>query len=205
MKSRLFRKDEVSEFVNLANDEDVKRAKVRGPLKTWTIKGQVVAGPFTSINGPLNARGRVYIGKYCAFGQHVGLISSNHRTDMPNQQLWFNERHGFKIPVSSKGPIDVGHNVWIGDKATVLSGVSIGHGAVVAAGAIVTNDVAPFSIVGGNPAREIMQRCPQDVIDLLLKLELWHWDDDKISRNRAFFETSLTHMTKRKLKKLVKD
>lgn len=58
----------------------------------------------------------------------------------------------------SKGGVHIGKNVWIGDKATILPGVSIGEGTVVAANAVVTKDVPPFCVVGGNPARVIRQR-----------------------------------------------
>ena len=58
-------------------------------------------------------------------------------------------------PITSKGPVVIGNNVWIGDKATILPGVTIGDGAVIAANAVVTKDVPAYSVVGGNPARVI--------------------------------------------------
>lgn len=57
-----------------------------------------------------------------------------------------------KRPITSKGPVIIGNNVWIGDKATILPGVTIGDGSVIAANAVVTKDVPPYSVVGGNPA-----------------------------------------------------
>ncbi|MCF3972928.1 CatB-related O-acetyltransferase [Paracoccus sp. EGI L200073] len=112
---------------------------------------------------------------------------------MPNQQVSFNKRFGFAPAVETKGPIEIGHNVWIGDKVNVLSGVQVGHGAVIAAGATVTRTVPDFAIVGGSPARIIRKRFSDDVITQMLQIKWWHWDDERIKRNRAFFETALQH------------
>ena len=58
-------------------------------------------------------------------------------------------------PIISKGPVSIGKNVWIGDKATILPNVSIGDGAIIAANAVITKDVPPYSVAGGNPAKII--------------------------------------------------
>ncbi|WP_205758634.1 CatB-related O-acetyltransferase [Qingshengfaniella alkalisoli] len=88
--------------------------------------------------------------------------------------------------------MEIGHNVWIGDKVTVLSGVRVGHGAVIGAGTTVTKSVPPFAIVAGSPAREIRYRFSPSVIRQMLDLSWWDWDDERIARNRAFFETSIS-------------
>jgi serine acetyltransferase len=72
--------------------------------------------------------------------------------------------------------------VWIGHGAIVLPGRSIGIGAVVAAGAVVTKDVAPYAIVAGNPARVIRQRFPAAIADRLLRLAWWNWDHEQLRR-----------------------
>ena len=81
-----------------------------------------------------------------------------------------------KRPITSKGPVVIGNNVWIGDKATILPGVSIGDGAVIAANAVVTKDVPPYAIVGGVPAKVIGYRYDEDTIDFLLKVKWWNKD-----------------------------
>lgn len=187
----IFNKAEVKDMYSLMSKEEVISGNIRGPFDKWSIKGHVHCGKFSSINGVFNARGRVRIGKYCAFGQYVSLISGNHRTDMPNQQIWFSQRFGFKIPAETKGPIEVGHNVWIGDKVNILSGVQVGHGSVVAAGSTVTKSVGPFEIVAGSPARLIKKRFTDSVISQLLEVNWWNWSDDTISANRYFFETEI--------------
>jgi hypothetical protein len=74
----------------------------------------------------------------------------------------------------------IGSDVWIGTDAMVLSGVSIGHGAIVAARAVVTRDVPPYAIVAGVPAKVVRWRFEPAVIERLLKVAWWEWDDERI-------------------------
>lgn len=111
------------------------------------------------------------IGKNCHFGAHNHITCINNITIGDNLLTgkWItitDNSHGttnvetlhvdpIKRPLYSKGPVVIGNNVWIGDKATILPGVTIGDGAVIAANAVVTKDVEPYTVVGGNPARVI--------------------------------------------------
>jgi hypothetical protein len=81
---------------------------------------------------------------------------------------------------SGKGDIIIGNDVWIGAKSTIMSGVKIGHGAIVAAGAVVTKDVQPYSVVGGNPAKHIKFRFDEKQIEKLLEISWWDWEESKI-------------------------
>ena len=147
----------------------------------------------------------VFLGKYCAIGRFVSIHSGNHRTDLPNQQVLFNNRHGFASVYTRKGPVHVGHNVWIGDKVNILSGVTVGHGAVLAAGATVAADVPPFAIAGGVPAKVLKARFSPMVVRQMLEIAWWNWSDDRIGRNRLFFETSIAPEEARDIKALVVD
>lgn len=82
-----------------------------------------------------------------------------------------------------KGDTIIGNDVWIGFGATIMPGVQIGHGAIIASKAVVTKNVAPYSIVGGNPAKLIKKRFSKKIISKLLQLEWWHWDVEKITQN----------------------
>jgi serine acetyltransferase len=79
-----------------------------------------------------------------------------------------------------KGDIIIGNDVWIGAKSTIMSGVKIGDGAIVAAGALVTKDVEPYSMVGGNPAKHLKYRFDDEDIQGLLEIKWWDWNEDKI-------------------------
>jgi hypothetical protein len=81
---------------------------------------------------------------------------------------------------SSRGPVRIGNDVWIGYDVVVQSGVSIGDGAVVATGSLVVRDVEPYQIVGGNPARPIRSRFDPETVAALLRIAWWNWPDDKV-------------------------
>ena len=80
----------------------------------------------------------------------------------------------------NKGDIVVGSDVWIGYEAVILSGVHIGDGAIIGARAVVTKDVAPYTIVGGVPAKPIRRRFDDETIEKLESLRWWDWDAEKI-------------------------
>jgi tetrahydrodipicolinate N-succinyltransferase len=81
---------------------------------------------------------------------------------------------------ASKGDIHVGCDVWIGTDAMILSGVTIGHGAVIAARSVVTKDIPPYAVAAGSPARVIRYRFPPDQIQALLDLQWWSWPEHKV-------------------------
>ncbi|MFD1328719.1 CatB-related O-acetyltransferase [Mycoplana ramosa] len=175
-----------------ANDILSLRAhSVRGPAAKWRIKGNVMIGAHSSINGEFRASGIVRVGRYAAFGNGVTLISTNHATNMVNQQIWLQQRLGLRKGSTSKGPVCIGHNVWIGDGATVLTGVDVGHGAVIAAGAVVTKNVPPYSIVAGVPAKIIGYRFSPATIESMLRIRWWDWSFEKMQRNIAIFEMEI--------------
>lgn len=99
------------------------------------------------------------------------------------------DRHVMKI--DQKYEILIGNDVWIGNGVTLLPGVKIGDGAVVAAGSIVTKDVPPYAIVGGNPAKVIKYRFTDEQIEKLLDIKWWEWDDRKIEANKENFKLEI--------------
>jgi len=82
----------------------------------------------------------------------------------------------------------IGNDVWIGANAFIRGGLTIGHGAIIGAHAVVTKDVEPYSIVVGNPARVIKMRFNEEIISKLLKIRWWDWTDVELSRSGSFFE-----------------
>jgi acetyltransferase-like isoleucine patch superfamily enzyme len=91
----------------------------------------------------------------------------------------------------TKGPIIIKNDVWIGDDVKIMSGVTIGNGACIAAGSIVTNDISDFEIVGGVPARLLKYRFSDEIMSFLKAIEWWDWSDKKIKNNKHFFNLNL--------------
>jgi virginiamycin A acetyltransferase len=83
----------------------------------------------------------------------------------------------------NKGDTVIGNDVWIGLEALIISGITIGDGALIGARAVVTKDVFPYAIVGGNPAKKIRKRFDDKTIKDLLEIKWWDWDAEKIFRN----------------------
>lgn len=86
------------------------------------------------------------------------------------------------IPNRKKDTV-IGNDVWIGYDATIMPGVTIGDGAIIGTRAVVTKDVAPYEVVGGNPAKVIRKRFDGETIDFLLKLQWWNWPIEKIKEH----------------------
>ena len=87
------------------------------------------------------------------------------------------------LDVESKGDTVIGNDVWIGNGATIMPGVQIGDGAIIGTNSLVTKDVHPYTIVAGNPAREIRKRFDDETIQFLLQLKWWDWDISKITEH----------------------
>ncbi|MBB4184219.1 virginiamycin A acetyltransferase [Sinorhizobium terangae] len=179
------------EYFDPLDPNQYKAGKIRGPVKQWNVKGRLRVGYHSSINGRLKTRGAVKIGKYCAIGDDVRLIAVSHDPQTINLQIWLQSEIGSKKGGTSRGPIIIGNNVWIGDLVCVMSGVTVGNGAILAAGAVVTKDVEPYSIVAGVPAKHIRYRFSESVRHQLEAIKWWNWDDERIKRNIAFFDCVL--------------
>jgi len=136
--------------------------------------------------------GKIRIGRYCAIARNVVFQGRNHFMHKPGiQSTFYRQLIGFyrqligeKLETISKGPIIVGNDVWIGTKAIILSGVKIGDGTIVGAGAVVTKDVEPYEIVGGVPAKHLKWRFPEHIRNQLLEIKWWDWSEEKIKKNK---------------------
>lgn len=140
---------------------------------------------------PINGD-KLKIGKFCsiACGAKFMFTSGNHSMkSLANYTFpiffdeWGLDAKDIRNAWDNKGDIVVGNDVWIGYEAVIMSGVKIGDGAVVGTRAVVTKDVPPYTIVGGVPAKPIRRRFDDEIIDKLLALRWWDWDEDRIKRN----------------------
>ncbi len=163
-----------------------------GPYLIST-NGQVISkGKESYHNGNFvvkGARGILKIGSYCAIGADVKVILSNHDvTNICMQYTFYRKNFNIALSENKKQIITtIENDVWIGDNVVILPGVNIGTGAVIGAGAIVTKNVAPYSIIGGNPAKLIRKRFTDEQIHNLLLSKWWEWSDEEIQCNKEFF------------------
>jgi acetyltransferase-like isoleucine patch superfamily enzyme len=136
-----------------------------------------------------NPDAKLVVGNFCSIATNVTIyLGGNHRTDWVStypfghiHQGVFDVFDGAGHP-STKGDVIIGNDVWIGDHATIMSGVTIGDGAVIAANSHVIKDVEPYALVGGNPAKHIKYRFTPEQMEKLLAIQWWNWEDDKINR-----------------------
>lgn len=134
-------------------------------------------------------REKLIIGKFCsiACGTKFLFNCANHTLKSLSTytfplfyEEWELEKSNITTAWDNKGDIVIGNDVWIGSEAVIMAGVHIGDGAIIAARAVVTKDVPPYTIVGGTPAKEIRKRFDAEVIQQLLLLKWWNWSTDKI-------------------------
>ncbi|MEK2495309.1 CatB-related O-acetyltransferase [Kitasatospora purpeofusca] len=132
---------------------------------------------------------RLVIGKYCALGTGVRFImnGANHRTDGPSTFPFpimggsWAAHFDLLTDLPSRGDTVVGSDVWFGNGVTVMPGVRIGHGAIVATGSVVTADVPDYAVVGGNPAQVIRRRYEEKDIARLVAVAWWDWPAEHIT------------------------
>ena len=144
-----------------------------------------------------NSDAKLIIGNYCSIAKGVRFITcSDHRTDTLSTFPFHTFFLGEKTDAISKGDIIVEDDVWIGFGAIILSGIHIGQGAIIGAGAVVTKDVPPYSIVGGAPARVIRKRFSEDIIEYLLTLDYAKLDNALILNNINALSVPIEGLTK---------
>ena len=154
----------------------------------WTVGAHTYGAPFVFDD----QHGDLTIGRFCSIAAGTSLILGNHRTDQVStfpfrtlSQFWPKAASG-PDDHEDRGGIHLGSDIWLGAHCTVLSGVTIGSGAVVAANSVVTKSVEPYAIVAGNPARLVRYRCSERQIEDLLAMAWWDWPDEKIGDEIPF-------------------
>jgi len=130
----------------------------------------------------------VYIGRYCSIGEQVLIGTGHHDINLLSTSSWFDSaaEPTAKYAEYPYVKVRVKNDVWIGSGSIILRGVTIGNGAVVAAGAVVREDVPDYCIVGGVPAKHIKFRFPRPIIDRLLRIRWWEFDDMLLKQHRLF-------------------
>lgn len=180
-----------------------------GFIKNLVTRPNIVAGDYSYYDDPQGPErfeddcvlyhypfmgDRLVIGKFCAFASGVRFIMNGANHVLTGFSTFpfgiFGEawREGFDVSslaAGSRGDTVVSNDVWIGMEATIMPGVKIGDGAIIAAKSVVTRDVPPYAIVGGNPARLVRIRFEDAAVRRLLEIAWWDWPVDRITRNLA--------------------
>ena len=155
--------------------------------KDLLVKDNFIIGDYTYGKPNVydwNEGSRLIIGRYTSIADEVTiLLGGNHHTDwistypFPALSEYWPEGSSIQGHPWTKGDIVIGHDVWVGNGATIVSGVTVGDGAVIAARSVVTKDIPPYAIVGGNPAKIIKMRFPEEVVDTLREIQWWDWPE----------------------------
>lgn len=153
--------------------------------------GKGTYGPIKAISYECNGS-KLEIGNYCSIGgETLFLLGGEHNyksiSTYPFVELLMHE----KVDTTSKGPIIIEDDVWIGDRATILSGVHIGQGAVIAAGAVVTRDIPAYAIAGGVPCKVIKFRFSEKTIEQLKQIDFSKISKEIVQKNCAKISAEL--------------
>jgi virginiamycin A acetyltransferase len=174
-----------------------------GFLKNFITRPNIEVGDYTYYDDPEGVErfesnvlyhfdfigDRLIIGRFCSIAANTRFIMNggNHATDwfttFPFPVFGQGWEHAMPGAWPHRGDTVVGHDVWFGFGATIMPGVHIGNGAIIASGSVVTKAVEPFAIVGGNPAEVIRYRFDEATRRSLNDVAWWDWDIEKISRN----------------------
>jgi chloramphenicol O-acetyltransferase type B len=142
---------------------------------------------------------KLIIGDYVQIAPGVKIImggNNNHNLKFISTYP-FLDREALKRSFEEKGDTVIGNDVWIGMNSTLMPGVKLGDGAIIAAHTVVTKDVAPYSLVGGNPAKLIRNRFSDAEIASLLELQWWKWPDEKVKALLPFIQSpDIQHLLK---------
>ena len=155
------------------------------------VSQSVILGDYSYISGPGSYIEAAVIGKFCSIARNVTIGVSAHNFNwLTTHPIIVSSDYGFidsNVKEPQKSIPIIGNDVWIGMNSIIMRGVTIGDGAVIAAHSVVTKDIEPYSIVGGNPAKHIKYRFSKDIIEKLLQIQWWNWTDDEIKQNIDLF------------------
>lgn len=143
---------------------------------------------FENENVIIHQKSRLVIGKFCQIAQGTKFITSDANHQMTGFStfpffIFGGEWARYTPDLTHKGDTLIGNDVWFGYSSVIMPGVTVCDGAIIGAASVVTKDVPPYTIVAGNPAREIRKRFSDDIIEKLLEIQWWNWSYDKITRN----------------------
>lgn len=157
------------------------------------FSGKIQIGYATTLGYNNLLGGTITIGKYCQLGVDVALHATNH--PIPYMTTYINQNlfQGDLKKLKAENVIEIGHDVWIGHGVVVVGNVTIGNGAILAAGCVVTKDVPPYTIVAGVPAKPIRKRFSEQIIKEIEALQWWDKSEAELEKIKPLFFKDFTN------------
>ncbi|WP_298764371.1 CatB-related O-acetyltransferase [uncultured Polaribacter sp.] len=155
------------------------------------FSGKITIGHATTLGYNNLFNGQIKIGKYCQFGSDVALHASNHPINYLSTYINKNLFNGELKTLKEEKKIEIGNDVWIGHGVIIVGNVKIGNGAILAAGSVITKDVAPYSIIAGVPGKMIKKRFSDNIIKEVEELKWWDFSEKELVENKELFFKNL--------------
>lgn len=157
------------------------------------FSGKIKIGYGTTLGYNNLLGGTITIGRYCQLGVDIALHATNHPISYMTTYINYNLFQGELQQLKEGNKIEIGHDVWIGHGVIVVGNVSIGNGAIIAAGSVVTKDVAPYAIVAGVPAKEIRKRFSDKIIKEIEALQWCEKSELELEKIKPLFFKDFTN------------
>jgi acetyltransferase-like isoleucine patch superfamily enzyme len=199
-KLRIFIKKVLYYFLNTTeNNEKVVFSGYSSGIQNVTFEGKNAVPDRCNFSGKIKIgfattlgqnnffAGDINIGKYCQIGADVAIHTTNHPVSYMSTYINKNLFNGELVTLKENNKTIIGNDVWIGHNVIILGNVKIGNGAILAAGSIVTKDIAPYSIVAGVPAKQIKKRFSDEIIKEIEALKWWDLTHPELEKIKSFF------------------
>lgn len=188
---------QICEYLTAKDCMEYHKEDIRKHYARPDVGEQVDVGDFTYGRPNIlfyDIEKKVKIGKFCSIAHNVTImVGGDHRYDLCSSYPFCNFMKEFSYLngySEAKGDVVIGNDVWIGSDVKIMSGVTIGDGCVIAANAVVNKDVAPYTVVGGVPAKKIKNRFEHDIVEKLMEIKWWDWSDELIYKAIPLIQSS---------------
>ncbi len=162
-------------------------------LDRCNFSGKINIGYATTLGYNNFFHGNISIGKYCQIGADVAIHTTNHPMNFMSTYINKNLFNGELNTLKQTKNVSIGNDVWIGHNVIIVGEVKIGNGAILAAGSVITKDIAPYSIVAGVPAKPIKKRFSENIIQEIEALKWWDLSESELEKIKPFFFKDFTN------------
>lgn len=166
-----------------------------GVPKGCNFCGDISVGYGTTLGNYNYLFGAIQIGRYCQFGAQVAIYAGNHPVTFLSTYINYRLFHGELKQNKSAGRVCIGSDVWIGHGSILLQNVTVGDGAIIGAGSVVTHDVPPFAVVAGNPAKIIKYRFTESIQEDIIQMGWWNKSPEELLSLKPLFFRDLAGLS----------